>query len=162
MGDTKIRHPPRTSSSPISSVVQKTTPAYKFIIIYTPLLTDLFLTQSNKWQFFRVQMELIRGGNLDYWPPWEKNSILSQPLKKMYYWYVLVLLPCTVSNSIHLWPRCWPRMLKLTCHQLVNFKHLQSASTPNIQRYLVMTQWITLYSISVDFRTIMVAKLNNM
>ena len=35
--------------------------------------------------------------------PLVKNSSLSQPQSKTYYWYFLVLLPCIVSNSVKLW-----------------------------------------------------------
>ena len=42
-------------------------------------------------------------------------------------------------------PRCWPRLPSW----LVNFEHPQSTYLLNVQRFLIMTQWITLQYLSI-------------
>ena len=58
-------------------------------------------------------------------------------------WENQVMLFLHGQLALDIRPRCWPRVLKLTCLQLVNFEHPLLTSLLNIQCYLIMTQWIT-------------------
>ena len=81
-------------------------------------------------------------------------SLLLYAAKLHFYdkkWENSVTLSChdqLALDTLDIWPRSWPRTLKLTRLGLIIFVYPWSKSQPNIQRYLIMAQWITLPSLT--------------